>query len=67
MNVPLERGDALIMRTTGGGGVGSPERRERALVLDDLRSGTVSRRAATDIYGVGAMASLEGSDGSEGR
>jgi N-methylhydantoinase B len=67
MNVPLEAGDALIMRTTGGGGVGPPERRERALVLDDLRSGTVSRRAATDIYGVGAMGATDGGDGSEGR
>jgi N-methylhydantoinase B len=53
MNVPMEVGDALIMRTTGGGGVGSPHRRERQLVLEDLRSGAVSRSAAEAIYGVG--------------
>jgi N-methylhydantoinase B len=41
------------MRTTGGGGVGSPHRRERQLVLEDLRSGAVSRSAAEAIYGVG--------------
>jgi len=54
MNVAMEVGDALIMRTTGGGGVGLPEQRERQLVLEDLRSGAVSRSAAESIYGVGA-------------
>ena len=67
MNVPLQSGDALIMRTTGGGGVGPPERRQRRLVLDDLRSATVSRRVATDIYAVGALTGEDSGPADGGR
>jgi N-methylhydantoinase B len=51
MNVPLDAGDALVMRTTGGGGVGRASRRSRSRVLDDVRSGLVSARGAIDDYG----------------
>jgi N-methylhydantoinase B len=51
MNVALEPGDALIMRTTGGGGVGPPGERDPGLLEEDLRSGAVSRRAAVEQYG----------------
>lgn len=52
MNVRLAPGDALIMRTTGGGGVGRPSRRSRAAVRADVRDGLVSASAARRDYGL---------------
>ena len=55
MNVRMAPGDALIMRTTGGGGVGSPKRRSAKAVEADLRGGLVtSRRVRRDYAGTGA-------------
>ncbi|UCH35657.1 MAG: hydantoinase B/oxoprolinase family protein [Armatimonadota bacterium] len=60
--VRLEPGAVLSVRTPGGGGYGPPERRARERVLADLRAGRISRRTATEVYGV----SDEGSGRSPG-
>lgn len=51
MNVPLAPGDALIMHTTGGGGVGRAARRSRRRLVEDLLVGAVSRGGARTDYG----------------
>lgn len=51
MNIPLEPGDALVMRTTGGGGVGPPELRSRESIAEDVNSGLVSSKGAKTDYG----------------
>jgi len=50
--VPLRRGDALVIRTPGGGGFGDPMRRAAELVLRDVLDGLVSVGAAERDYGV---------------
>ena len=49
---PLMGPDALYVRWNGGGGIGDPLLRDSAQVLADLVQGTVSERAAAEIYGV---------------
>ncbi|WP_245657508.1 hydantoinase B/oxoprolinase family protein [Herbidospora mongoliensis] len=49
---PIEEGQIVRVRTTGGGGWGSPFDREPSLVADDVRDGKVSREAAREEYGV---------------
>lgn len=57
MNIALGEGDVLVMRTTGGGGVGDPRDRDPALLADDLRRGVVtSAAAAVDYPGVAPRA-----------
>jgi N-methylhydantoinase B len=51
-NVRLERGDAYMMRSGGGGGFGDPIRRDARKVAEDVREGYVSREAAQQLYGV---------------
>jgi N-methylhydantoinase B len=51
-NFQLVAGDKVRIMTSGGGGYGSPLKREPARVARDLRLGYVSRQAAKDIYGV---------------
>ena len=51
VNVRLDPGDAFVMETSGGGGVGDPRRRSAAAVAADLRAGKISPTAATDVYG----------------
>jgi N-methylhydantoinase B len=51
-DVPLQEGDVLALRTTGGGGWGDPLEREPASVLLDVLQGKVSSRSARDDYGV---------------
>jgi N-methylhydantoinase B len=51
MNVQLAEGDALVMRTTGGGGVGRATDRLPRSVGNDVRSGLVTRQGAEDDYG----------------
>jgi N-methylhydantoinase B len=51
-NVRLERGDAYKMLSGGGGGFGSPLKRNVAAVAHDVREGYVSREAGEKIYGV---------------
>jgi len=51
-NEPFGAGDAFIVETTGGGGIGDPLTREPELVLSDVIDGRVSAEAAATTYGV---------------
>lgn len=51
-NVLLRAGDAFVVRSGGGGGMGDPRERDPALVARDVRAGYVSREAARERYGV---------------
>jgi N-methylhydantoinase B len=51
-NVRLNRGDAYMMQSGGGGGFGDPMQRDPALVADDVREGYVSSTVAHNVYGV---------------
>lgn len=51
-NVRLNRGDAYMMRSGGGGGFGDPIERDPELVAADVREGYVSRDVALQDYGV---------------
>jgi N-methylhydantoinase B len=48
---PLERGDILSLRGSGGGGWGDPREREREAVGEDLRQGYVTAEGAERDYG----------------
>ena len=58
-NVRLERGDAYKMLSGGGGGFGSPFKRDAEAVAFDVREGYVSREAAEKLYGVVLTDSFE--------
>lgn len=49
---PLMNRDVLYVRWNGGGGIGDPLQREPDKVMQDVRDGAISLRAATEIYGV---------------
>ncbi|NAS21727.1 hydantoinase B/oxoprolinase family protein [Herbidospora sp. NEAU-GS84] len=49
---PVREGEIVRVRTTGGGGWGSPFDREPSRVADDVRDGKVSLDAAREDYGV---------------
>jgi N-methylhydantoinase B len=49
-NMQLEAGDRVQVQTGGGGGFGSPVRRARDKIHDDLAKGYVSNAAASSIY-----------------
>lgn len=49
---PVRAGEIIRVRTTGGGGWGSPLERDPALVAADVRDGKVSVDGARDDYGV---------------
>jgi N-methylhydantoinase B len=51
-NVRLNRGDAYMMQSGGGGGFGDPMERDPALVAEDVREGYVTRAVAQNVYGV---------------
>ena len=51
-NVRLERGDAYMMQSGGGGGFGDPLERDPELVAEDVREGYVSPAVALNVYGV---------------
>ena len=51
-NVRLNRGDAYMMQSGGGGGFGDPMERDPDLVAEDVREGYVSRAVAQNVYGV---------------
>ena len=51
-NQRLKAGDALILRTGGGGGFGSPHERPAEVVANDVRQGYVSAEVARSAYGV---------------
>ncbi|WP_158742130.1 hydantoinase B/oxoprolinase family protein [Acidisphaera sp. L21] len=47
-------GDRLVLQMPGGGGMGDPLTRDRALVARDLRDGLISADEARDVYGYDA-------------
>jgi N-methylhydantoinase B len=49
---PVRAGEVIRVRTTGGGGWGSPLDRDPALVAADVRDGKVSAEGAREHYGV---------------
>jgi N-methylhydantoinase B len=51
-NVRLNRGDAYMMQSGGGGGFGDPFERDPELVAEDVREGYVSAAVAHKVYGV---------------
>ncbi|AQZ65051.1 N-methylhydantoinase B [[Actinomadura] parvosata subsp. kistnae] len=51
-NVRFAAGEAFIVETTGGGGLGPPSERDREAILADLDAGRVSARGAAEDYGV---------------
>jgi N-methylhydantoinase B len=51
-NVRLNRGDAYMMQSGGGGGFGDPMEREPERVAEDVREGYISRAVAQNVYGV---------------
>jgi N-methylhydantoinase B len=56
-NVRLNREDAYMMQSGGGGGFGDPMQRDPALVAEDVREGYVSSTVAHNVYGVVLTAS----------
>ena len=49
---PLREGDAVVLRSAGGGGWGDPLVRDPEAVLGDLRLGYITVEDARDVYGV---------------
>ena len=56
VTVVLRRGDALVVRTPGGGGYGSPMERDPEAVARDVVDGLISPEAAAEYYGVAVAA-----------
>jgi N-methylhydantoinase B len=52
--VQLAAGDRLETCMPGGAGVGDPRERDRGAVLQDLRNGYITPRAAIELYGLSA-------------
>jgi N-methylhydantoinase B len=50
-NLRLIRGDVIRLETSGGGGFGSPGRRDPAAVARDVALGYVTQQAAARDYG----------------
>jgi N-methylhydantoinase B len=51
-NVEIAAGERFVLRTSGGGGLGPPERRDPERVLADVLAGRVSAEGAARDYGV---------------
>lgn len=51
-NVRFAAGEAFVVETTGGGGIGSPHERDLAAVAADLEAGRVTPQGAAEDYGV---------------
>jgi len=45
-------GDRVVVETPGGGGIGDPKKRPRAMVERDVRDGLVTPAQARDVYGM---------------
>ncbi|MFB4264556.1 hydantoinase B/oxoprolinase family protein [Nonomuraea sp. GTA35] len=56
-NVRFAAGEAFVVETTGGGGLGPAAERDREAVLADLDAGRVSARGAAEDYGFGQSSS----------
>ena len=48
----LMPGEVIKLSFAGGGGFGPPKERDRHKVLEDLRDGVISERAAREVYGL---------------
>jgi N-methylhydantoinase B len=48
----IPAGDRVVVETPGGGGIGDPKARARALVEQDVRDGLVTKAQAKDVYGL---------------
>ena len=53
----IPAGDRVIIMSPGGGGMGDPKQRDRALIARDLTNGLISSKTAQDVYGFDAVAS----------
>ena len=51
-DLPLRRGDRVVLETPGGGGCGPASRRDPLAVVEDLRDGYVTEPAARERYGL---------------
>lgn len=51
VQVAIQKGDRMVIRTAGGGGYGPATERDPKRLRADLRTGLVSRRAAAERYG----------------
>jgi N-methylhydantoinase B len=49
-NYEIKAGQRIAVSSPGGGGVGDPKKRDRALVARDLAYGLISEQAARDLY-----------------
>lgn len=52
MNLKLENGDTIVVKSPGGGGYGNPLERDPMMVSSDVREGYVSLKAAAEKYAV---------------
>ena len=50
--LPLYKGDVIQIMTATGAGWGNPRKRDRALILSDLKNDFISLEEAETIYGV---------------
>jgi N-methylhydantoinase B len=50
--VSVDRDEAIVVRSPGGGGYGDAAERDRDSVLEDLKNGYISERSAVDDYGL---------------
>ena len=57
--VPLMKGDRVVMRPCGGGGLGDPKKRDPELIERDLRLGFVTPEGAARDYGYSAKTAAE--------
>jgi len=48
----IETGDRIHVRYSGGGGYGNPRERDSAALRADVEAGTVSKKAAQEVYGM---------------
>ncbi|MFI7447202.1 hydantoinase B/oxoprolinase family protein [Nonomuraea sp. NPDC049714] len=64
-NIRFAAGEAFIVETTGGGGVGPPQERDPALLEADLEAGHVTPQGAAENYGPAAPPAQTRSPGSK--
>lgn len=62
-NQPMSAGETFVLRTSGGGGLGPPQARERARLEDDLAEGRVSAEALARDYQQDLGATAAGTTG----
>jgi N-methylhydantoinase B len=49
--IPLQAGDTVTIKTSGGGGFGNPANRDPARIAEDIAEGLVTEAAARTLYG----------------